>query len=211
MAKPFGVLASGLLALTAGHVPGTAQQAPANLRPTRDVVVDITTTVQGPGRTETIAGRAAWLVAEDLVRIETQGVPGWTLLDRKRGRAVMVMDDRRAVVPLPPAMAALVLREVPSDVPFSRQGTDAVAGHDCVDWRVALPHGDSVICLTADGVMLRWAPAVQNSVAPGTSMSKVEATAISYRAQDPARFRIPPGYAVLDLPRFETPGAAPPR
>ena len=67
------------------------------------------------------------------------------LLDRKSGRVVMVMDDRRAAVPLPPGLAGLALREIPADGRFSRQGTDAVAGHACVVWQVALPHGDSAV------------------------------------------------------------------
>lgn len=202
-------LLSGLLVLAAGPVPGSAQQSPANLRPTRDVVVDVTTTLPGAGRTGRVTGRVAWSAAEDLVRIETHGVPGWTLLDRKLGRATMVMDDRRAAVTLPPDMAALLLREVPADAPFSRQGTEVVAGHACVRWRIALPHGDSVLCLTGDGVMLRWTPEGEAS-APEGPVGKVEATAVSYRAQDPARFRIPAGYATSEFPRSGTPGAPSP-
>jgi hypothetical protein len=205
LVKLFAVLATSLFALSASHGPGTAQQAPANLRPTRDVVVDIVTTLQAPGRTDQRTGQVAWLVGENLVRVETRGVLGWTLHDQKLGRAVMVMDDRREVVPLPPEIAGLLLRELPAEAPFYRQGTDAVAGRACVSWRVAMPHGDSAVCLTEDGVLLRWAPIDYRPTPAGLSISKMEATAVSYRAQDPTRFRVPAGYATIELPPFGKP------
>lgn len=211
LTKRLAPLSRALLLIFAGFAPAAPREAPANLRPTRDVVIDFATTLRAEGRaegrTERMTGRVAWLAAEDLVRIETQGVPGWTLLDRKGGGATMVMDDRRTFVPLPPGIAGSMLREIPSDASFSREGTDTVAGHACVRWRVALPHGDSTLCLTGDGVMLRWAPVALGPDAPGAPLSMVEATAVSYRAQDPARFRIPAGYAALEIPGFGAPGA----
>ena len=57
--KSLAALASGLIVLAAGRVPATAQEAPTNLRPTRDVELDIATTRRIAGRTERLVGRAA--------------------------------------------------------------------------------------------------------------------------------------------------------
>lgn len=207
MIKRFAPLVCVLLVFVDDCSLTAAQQAPLNLRPTRDVVVDIATTRQTAERTERITGRVAWLVAEDLMRIENPGVPGWTLLDRKRGEGAMIMDERRAFMPLPRGIVELMLREIPANAPFTRQGTAVVAGHACVRWLVALPHGDSTVCLTNDGVMLRWTPVRHEADMPGLWLSKVEATAVSYRSQDPARFRVPAGYVAMNIPIPGTPDA----
>lgn len=82
---------------------------------------------------------------------------------------------------------------------FVREGLDRAAGYACTVWRAEDRAGNvtASACVTEAGVPLRLVPlaaAGQDQVGAG-----LEAVAVSMAPQDPARFRVPDGYEVLDL------------
>lgn len=182
-------------------LPAAAQDAPAKLRPARDAVV--TYTVQAPGQPQPQTVQMAWLAAGEMMRIEPQGAPGWMLVDRKAGKATMVVDSQKMMLPLAPEAAAMLSQEIPAGTRFERQGADTVAGQPCTNWRVAGAQADSVSCLTEDGVLLRSVTSL-----PQGMTTRMEATAVSLAAQDPKRFQLPAGYTVMEMPAAAAPAPA---
>lgn len=168
-----------------------AQNAPAQLWPTRDVAV--TYTARG-GREAPRTVQAAWLAAERRLRVEPPEAPGWVLVDLPRGQAMMVMDSMRTAMQLPDEQKLPLTGGLPPGTTMTPAGSATVAGHRCDIWRVSNPDGQGTVCLTRDGVLLR---------AQGKHEGKqgmLEATAVSYTRQDPARFRLPPEYRSVTLP-----------
>ena len=182
-------------------LPAAAQDAPAKLRPARDAVV--TYTVQAAGQPQQQTVQMAWLAAGELMRIEPQGAPGWMLVDRKAGKATMVVDSQKMMMPLAPEAAAMLSQELPADTRFTRQGTDTVAGQACTNWRVAAPQAESISCLTQDGILLRSVTTL-----PQGLTTRMEATAVSLAAQDPKRFQLPTGYQTMQMPAAAAPAPA---
>ncbi len=195
MRLAMSTLAAGLLAL-----PALAQDQPP-LSPTRDVSVTY----------RVAAGqemRMSWLVAEQRMRVDMPGGAGWSLVDQKSQTMFMVMDQQRMVMELPmqggPGGISIPTRP-PDSARFTRGGTATVAGLSCTIWRYVDGTTRGETCLTADGVMLR------SSGTHDGQGGSVEATAVAYGPQDPARFRRPAGYRTMQLPGGMMPGRPPSR
>jgi hypothetical protein len=193
---------AALLLLVAS--PAVAQERPL-LVPTRDVAVTyLVTAGQGQGHEL----RMAWLVAERKLRVDAAGAPGWSVIDQRAKRMLVVMDQQRAVLEVPANTGPgglSVPTEPPASARFTRGGSATVAGLRCTLWRYEDGDKQGETCLTADGVMLR------SSGGKGSRTGAVEATKVAYGPQDPARFQAPPGYRSMQLPPGLTlPGAAPP-
>ena len=78
-------------------------------------------------------------------------------------------------------------RLMPPGARFTRRGMAQVAGTACMEWEVTVPQGQTMICLTENGVMLR-------SVAgTGEDSYRMEATSVQYNPL-PALFVVPQGY-----------------
>ncbi|HEY8611680.1 MAG TPA: hypothetical protein VIL69_10380 [Roseomonas sp.] len=192
------------IAASVAALPALAQNAPANLRPTRDVAV--TYRMEGPAVPQPQEVRMAWDVAKKMQRIDPPGGQGWMLLDLGAGSAVMVMEAQRMVMTLPAQTAVTMTQGVPPGTTFTRKGTDQVAGVSCNLWDTVMPQGQSSICLTEDGVLLR---AVAENQAQGTS--RMEATEVHYGEQDAARFQVPEGYRRMTVPNPAPAGGTPAR
>lgn len=196
-----GVLAAALLpGLLLAAPPAAADTAPARLRPARDVAVlyRVQGGNQGPQQVP-----AAWLAAQQRLRVEPPGLPGWILADVPAGRAQMVIDATRMVVRMPGQGPIPMLDQLPPGARMERAGSATVAGLRCDNWRVTAREGQGEICLTPDGVALR---------ASGTHDGKsgsLEALQVTYGPQDPARFQVPPGYQPVSLPQGLPPGLIP--
>jgi hypothetical protein len=206
MRKPAFAAALCLLAPALLAVPALAQQAPAAMKPTRDVAV---TYRMAGAPTGAPAGtpqeiRMAWAVSAGKQRVDPPGAQGWMLIDQRAGSAVMVMDAQRMVMTLPPQAAAAMTQGVPPGATFARKGIAQVAGQSCTEWDVKIPQGASTICLTEDGVMLRATTSLPNG-----ATSQVEATEVRYGAQDAARFEVPQGYQAMAMPTAPTAPATP--
>jgi hypothetical protein len=186
-----------VLALLAAG-PAMAQERPVMV-PTRDVAVSYRVTA-GQGQGHEL--RMAWLVAERKLRVDAVGAPGWSVIDQRAKRMLVVMEQQRAVLEVPANSGPgglSIPTEPPASARFTKGGSATVAGLRCTLWRYEDGDKQGETCLTADGVMLR------SSGGQGGRTGAVEATAVAYGAQDPARFRAPAGYPVMQLP----PGLAP--
>ena len=184
--------------------PAAAQERPL-LVPTRDVAVTyLVTAGQGQGHEL----RMAWLVAKRKLRVDADGAPGWSVIDQRAKRMLVVMDQQRAVLEVPANTGPgglSIPTEPPASARFTRAGSATVAGLRCTLWRYEDGDKRGETCLTVDGVMLR------SSGGQGGRTGAVEATRVAYGPQDPARFQAPPGYRSMQLPPGLTlPGLAPP-
>jgi len=195
-------------AILLSALPALAQEAPANLRPTRDVTV--TYRMEGGAIPQPQEMRMAWDVANQRQRVDPPGGMGWMLIDRRANSAVMVMDAQRMAMSLPPSSVAAMTQEVPPPgTSFTRRGTDRVAGQSCDQWETTTPQGKSTVCLTGDGVLLRALTEVAGAPgAPASPPLKMEATEVRYGAPDAARFAVPQGYQTMQAPA--QPGAPAP-
>lgn len=177
--------------------PAVAQDRPL-LLPERDVAV-VYRLVGGPPSAPEM--RMAWLAGEGRQRIEVPGGGRATVVDHKDlGASFIVSDEHRVVIPLPGRVGASM--GLPGGAGpagrFTRTGTAAYAGLPCTVWRYEDEKQTGEACITADGVMLRGV-GTQDGRTGG-----VEAVRVDYGPQDPARFRRPEGYRVVQ------PQAAPP-
>ena len=175
-----------------------AQERPL-LMPERDVAV-VYRVVGGPPSVPEM--RMAWLAGEARQRIEVPGGGRATVVDHKDlGASFIVADEQRVVIPLPGRVGASM--GLPGGAGpagrFTRTGASAYAGLPCTVWRYEDEKQTGEACITADGVMLRGV-GTQDGRTGG-----VEATRVNYGPQDPARFRRPEGYRVVQ-PRTPPPG-----
>jgi hypothetical protein len=189
--------------------PAAAQERPVFV-PTRDVAVTYrVTSGQGAGHEL----RMAWLVAERKLRVDAEGAPGWSVIDQRARRMLVVMEQQRTVLEVPantgPGGLSLPT-EPPASARFTKGAAATVAGLRCTLWRYEDGDKKGETCLTADGVMLR------SSGGQGSRTGTVEATAVAYGPQDPSRFQPPPGFRSMQLPPglsspgLSSPGLAPP-
>lgn len=172
--------ATGALMLVGAALLATvaAAQDRPNTLPTRDV--DITYAVTRDG--QTLQERTRWLAAGEIQRIDPPGGGAtYMIMDHQARHVAMVNDATHTVVELtaPP-------NPLEAGGPgFTRQDQATVAGLPCTDWRTQAGDAPAVLCLTADGVLLRLQAA-------GTTL--VEATKVQYGPADPAAFRVPADY-----------------
>ncbi|WP_237215319.1 DUF4412 domain-containing protein [Falsiroseomonas oryziterrae] len=182
-------------------LPAAAQERPP-LTPTRDVAV--TYRVIGAGAQQIPPGAPnsmtiSWLAAQGLMRSDMPGGMGWMVADPRNGRAFMVMEPMRAIMDIPAAQAMAQQMNSPTAT-FRREGTATIAGQQCTVWVVQDGGSQGRSCVTADGVVLR---------AEGTHQGQtggMEATAVQFGPQDPARFQRPAGYQTMQMPQGMPPG-----
>ncbi len=183
-------------ALAAGHPP---------TMPQRDVDVTYRMVQPVEGGPE-LHQRTRWLVASGLMRVDTPSPDLYMIMDYRTKHVAMVKVNDRAVLDV--ASASLVAPGA-SRGSYTMKDSAVVAGVPCTDWETVDAAGQpTLLCLTADGVMLR---ASQKGVV------LLEATAVSYAPQDPALFRAPDGFRHIDgspppaaaVPVAKPPGAKP--
>ena len=96
----------------------------------------------------------------------------------------MVDDTQRKVLDMSTSTKPGPL-DAGSGAMFERRGDTVVAGLACTDWETVGGGPPAVLCITADGALLR----VQ---AGGQTL--VEAVSVSYAPGDPTVFGVPAGY-----------------
>jgi hypothetical protein len=174
---PTAVLASLLL----GSV---ARAEPPQLLPTRDV--DITYDVTLPSQPR-VRERVRWLAAEQLERVD--GPHKSTTIFNRRTREIILLSSanrtfRQLDMPRQP--------EEPAPQAALRRGNESlVAGLHCVDWSWTEDVETRTVCITPDGVLLRF-------LVDGKTVS--EARSVSYRRQPAELFQVPLDYTPLLAP-----------
>jgi hypothetical protein len=174
---PIAVLAS----LPVGWV---ARAEPPNLLPTRDV--DITYDVTLPSQPR-VRERVRWLAAEQLERVD--GPHKSTTVFNRRTREIILLTSanrtfRQLDMPRQP-------QEPEPEAILKRGSESVVAGLHCVDWSWTEDVETRTVCITADGVLLRF-------LVDAKTIS--EARSVTYRPQPPDIFQVPPNYAPLLAP-----------
>ena len=174
---PIAVLAS----LVVGPVAGAE---PPQLLPTRDV--DITYDVTLPSQPR-VRERVRWLAAEQLERVD--GPHKSTTIFNRRTHEITLLTSanrtfRQLDMPRQP-------QEPAPEATLKRGNESVVAGLHCVDWSWIEDVETRTVCITADGVLLRFLV---------DSKTISEARSVSYRPQPAELFQVPPGYAPLLAP-----------
>ena len=168
-----------LLALTLLCI---AADAPASVKPTRDVDVTYKVPV-GEGGNTAMLQRLRYSAALHRQRVDLPTSGNWMMLDFVAHRMEMVRDESREVVDLPAPDSA----SVPGNgAGFVRVGPAVVTGLACTEWRTWDSRGqESIACYTQDGVMLR---------ARQGDRTLMEAISVHYGALPDAVFSVPEGY-----------------
>jgi hypothetical protein len=161
---------------------GQGEQEKPRLRPTRDVDVTYSAT-QADAR---LVQRVRWLASAQTMRIDppTRGL--YVIIDHVARRTSVVREANRSVIDMAAPKDMTQLGGNSGSGAYIRRGEDTVAGVGCTLWETMDRDGRrTVVCITADGVLLR-------ATAAGKTL--VTATAIQYAPQDPAAFHVPAGY-----------------
>jgi hypothetical protein len=171
---PIAVLAS----LVVGPVAGAE---PPQLLPTRDV--DITYDVTLPSQPR-VRERVRWLAAEQLERVDGPQ----TIFNRRTHEITLLTSANRTFRQLDMPRQP---QEPAPEATLKRGNESVVAGLHCVDWSWTEDVETRTVCITADGVLLRFLV---------DSKTISEARSVSYRPQPAELFQVPPGYAPLLAP-----------
>jgi hypothetical protein len=139
--------------------------------------------------------RVRWLAAAQTMRIDPAPSGLHVIIDYVARRMSVVRDTTRSVVEMaaPDGMAG-VPASGGATGSFVRRGDALVAGEHCTEWLMQdRDTHQTLVCVTADGVLLR--AGIDGQV-------RVSAVSVHYAPQDPAAFRVPADYA------RQVPGAA---
>ena len=171
------VLVSAVLLAFSAH----AADRPPTI-PLRDVDVTYQVTQPVPGG-PALSQRMRWLVASGRLRVDPPTPGLFMIVDYPANRMSVVKLADRAVLDVPTAGPGLPGAAAGT---FAVRDSGVVAGLACSNWQTTDAAGqDTLLCLTADGVMLR---------ASQKGRILLEATAVSYGPQDPAAFKAPDGF-----------------
>ena len=180
---PTAVLAPLLVGSAAGA------EKPPQLLPTSDV--DITYDVTLPSQSR-VRERVRWLAAEQLERVD--GPHKSTTIFNRRTHEITLLSSanrtfRQLDMPRQP-------QEPAPEATLKRGNESVVAGLHCVDWSWTEDVETRTVCITADGVLLRFLV---------DSKTVSEARSVSYRRQPAELFQVPREYApALARPRALT-------
>ena len=138
------------------------------------------------------------LIAADLRRARIDsGDSTSLLLDPASGQGVLMLNGLHTYSPLPGRGRGLQEYLLDPAMQFTRAGSATVAGLPCTEWRVRSPRGAGTGCVTADGVLLRFA----GTDSRGRQGSLV-ATEVRYGALAPSLVVPPADVHQMTLPDF---------
>ena len=169
-----------LLASALALAAQAAERPP--ITPQRDV--DVTYAMVSPQQgSPALTQRMRWSVATGRLRVDPPTGGLYMIIDYRAKRMAVVKPADRAVLDVSTAGPGLPGADAGG---YVRGGAAQVAGLPCTEWQTADAAGqDTLLCLTADGVMLR---------ASQGGHVLLEATGVSYSPQDPSAFLTPDGY-----------------
>jgi hypothetical protein len=194
-----------ILTLSLAALLGALPLAPqAQDRPVLFPQRDVTITYRLPDNAGEM--QVSWLAARRLMRTDMPGGMGFGVMDLQTGTGFMAMPQQRLIMDIPRGQFQGRTLAPSERARFAREGQDRIAGIPCTVWRVEDQGEATRVCMTADGISLR-------AEGINRANSRVEATAVTYAVQDPARFQRPQGYQAFQMPAGipglgGTPGAA---
>lgn len=188
-ARALLVVALGL----AVAVPAAAQDHPAVMQPTRDVMVEYHVAGVTAGQHGSDAVRMYFTDHGSKLRIEPVGQPGYSIMDRTARRMIMVMTPQRAYMEMPYDPKRVMAFES-TDVTFTRRGTDTVAGIGCTIYDTRRQDRSGQVCISDDGLLLR-----AKSDNPAQASGGLEATRVTYGPQAASLFAPPPDFQKMDM------------
>ena len=165
--------------------PALAADRPPSL-PTRDVdvVYDV------PTRAGTARQRLRFSVARQTMRIDPPGGGIYVVIDQARGRMFTVRETDRTLIDMAAPRAWM---PGITGGKFAPRGQDQINGHTCTNWETTDSERRTILmCVTADGVMLRAA------TIDGVTLLK--AISVNYAYQDASVFHVPSDYRRLAPP-----------
>ena len=156
-----------------------ARADPPQLLPTRDV--DITYDVTLPSQPR-VRERVRWLAAEQLERVDGPH-KSTTIFNRRTHEMILLTSGNRTFRQLDMPQQP---QEPASEATLKRGNDLVVAGLYCVDWSWTEDVETRTVCVTADGVLLRF-------LVDSKTVSK--ARSVNYRRQPAELFKVPRDYA----------------
>jgi hypothetical protein len=169
-----------LLAIVSAGPAFAADRPPTMPQRDVDVTYQVAQPIEGG---PALSQRMRWSVATGRLRVDPPSPGLYMIVDYTAKRMSVVKPADRAVLDLP--TAAPGLPGAPAG-DYTRQDAAVVAGLPCTNWRTTDAGGHpTLLCLTADGVMLRASQGGQ---------VLLQATTVSYGPQDPAAFVPPDGF-----------------
>ncbi len=201
MRRPFltpclALLSVGALSLSCAEI-GRAQPAHPPFMPTRDVRVSYQVKPDAAPSPQRIT--VSFVGGGGLMRIDAPGGQGATILDRDRRLMTVVINSARVYMELPERDELRSPFLLDPSMHFSAGAADRVAGLACRDWTITGTSGNSVACVTADGVVLSDSGADSQG-----ARGHLVAEQVSYGPLDASLFRAPSDYSRVAHP--EGPG-----
>jgi hypothetical protein len=176
---------AGLAILLAS--PAVGQDRPL-LRPTHDVAAVYRVQAAGPnGAPETRTMHMYWAGGGARLRMETEGEPGFAVVDFPAGRMTMVNPPEKAYAQVTFDADHAPGLNFPPGTAINRAGNQTVSGVVCTVWDVRGPQGGGTVCITGDGLLL----SLQGSQ-PGAAPIML-AVSVVYGPQPANLFTLPPG------------------
>jgi hypothetical protein len=166
-------------AVLASLLVGPVARAEPQLLPTRDV--DITYDVTLPFQPR-VRERVRWFASEQLERVDGPH-KSTTIFNRRTHEMILLTSGNRTFLQLDMPRQP---QEPAAKTVLKRGNESVVAGLHCVDWSWTEDVETRTVCITADGVLLRFLV---------DSQTVTEARSVSYRRQPAELFKVPPGYS----------------
>ena len=140
-----------------------------------------------------------------LMRIDAPGGQGATILDRDRRLMTVVINSARVYMELPERDELRSPFLLDPSMRFAAGAADRVAGLACRRWTITGRAGNSVACVTADGVVLSDEGADSQG-----ARGHLVAEQVSYAPLDASLFRPPSDYSRVAHPEGPAPYARAP-
>jgi Domain of unknown function (DUF4412) len=177
----------------AAAVPAAAQDHPAVMQPSRDVMVEYHVAGVAPGQQRSDTVRMYFTDHATKVRIEPVGQPAYSIVDRNAARMVMVSTQQHAYMEMPYDPKQVMAFDDKSAT-FTRLGSATVAGIVCTVYDTKRQDWSGQVCLSDDGLMLR-----SKSDNPSQAGTALEATSVTYGPLPPSLFTPPADFQKMDL------------
>lgn len=180
----------------AAAMPASAQDHPAVMRPSRDVMVEYHVAGVAQGQHRSDAVRMYFTDHGTKMRIEPIGQPDYSIMDRTAHRMVIVMTRQHVYMEMPYDPKRVMAFEA-NDATFTRRGTDTVAGIACTIYDTVRQNHSGQACLSDDGLLLR-----ARSDDPAQAGGGMEAILVTYGPQPASLFAPPPDFQKMEIPNM---------